>query len=138
MRIRTDVSATLFISAPEDYDGGELMVEDTYGSHAVKLPAGDMIVYPGDQPAPRHADHARLAHRLVLLDAEPDPRRDAARAAVRSRHGDHRGSTARSPRASVASFRSRRSITTCCGNGPRCEAPDERRRADAASDDRIP
>jgi PKHD-type hydroxylase len=45
-RIRTDVSSTLFISAPEDYDGGELVVEDTYGSHAVKLPAGDMIVYP--------------------------------------------------------------------------------------------
>jgi PKHD-type hydroxylase len=48
MRIRTDVSSTLFISAPEDYDGGELIVEDTYGSHAVKLPAGDMIVYPGN------------------------------------------------------------------------------------------
>ena len=46
VRIRTDVSATLFISAPEDYDGGELVVEDTYGSHSVKLPAGDMIVYP--------------------------------------------------------------------------------------------
>jgi PKHD-type hydroxylase len=47
IRIRTDVSATLFISAPEDYDGGELVVQDTYGAHAVKLPAGDMIVYPG-------------------------------------------------------------------------------------------
>ena len=47
LQIRTDVSATLFISAPEDYDGGELVVEDTYGSHTVKLPAGDMIVYPG-------------------------------------------------------------------------------------------
>jgi PKHD-type hydroxylase len=46
MRIRTDVSTTLFISSPEDYDGGELVVEDTYGTHAVKLPAGDMIVYP--------------------------------------------------------------------------------------------
>ena len=46
MRIRTDTSATLFISAPEDYDGGELVVEDTYGRHTVKLPAGDMIVYP--------------------------------------------------------------------------------------------
>ncbi len=45
-RIRTDVSSTLFISAPEDYDGGELVVEDTYGQHSVKLPAGDMIVYP--------------------------------------------------------------------------------------------
>jgi len=47
LRVRTDVSATLFISAPQDYDGGELVVEDTYGAHKVKLPAGDMIVYPG-------------------------------------------------------------------------------------------
>jgi len=46
VRIRTDVSSTLFISAPEDYDGGELIVDDTYGAHSVKLPAGDMIVYP--------------------------------------------------------------------------------------------
>lgn len=46
VRIRTDVSSTLFISSPEDYDGGELIVEDTYGAHSVKLPAGDMIVYP--------------------------------------------------------------------------------------------
>lgn len=45
-RMRTDVSATLFISAPEAYDGGELFVEDTYGTHSVKLPAGDMILYP--------------------------------------------------------------------------------------------
>jgi len=47
LQIRTDVSATLFISEPGDYDGGELVVSDTYGQHAVKLPAGDMIVYPG-------------------------------------------------------------------------------------------
>jgi PKHD-type hydroxylase len=47
LQVRTDVSSTLFISSPEDYDGGELVVEDTYGSHKVKLPAGDMIVYPG-------------------------------------------------------------------------------------------
>ncbi len=46
VRIRTDVSATLFLSEPESYDGGELVVEDTYGSHAVKLPAGDLIIYP--------------------------------------------------------------------------------------------
>lgn len=45
-RIRTDVSSTLFISGPEDYDGGELVVQDTYGEHTAKLPAGDMIVYP--------------------------------------------------------------------------------------------
>lgn len=46
LRLRTDVSATLFLSSPESYDGGELVVEDTYGSHAVKLPAGDLIIYP--------------------------------------------------------------------------------------------
>jgi PKHD-type hydroxylase len=46
MRMRADVSTTLFLTEPEDYDGGELVVEDTYGSHSVKLPAGDMIVYP--------------------------------------------------------------------------------------------
>ncbi len=45
-RVRTDISATLFLSAPEEYDGGELVVQDTYGTHAVKLAAGDMVVYP--------------------------------------------------------------------------------------------
>ena len=46
LRIRSDLSATLFLTEPEDYDGGELLVEDTYGVHEVKLPAGDMILYP--------------------------------------------------------------------------------------------
>ena len=45
--LRTDLSATLFLSAPDEYDGGELVVEDTFGSHAVKLPAGDLVLYPG-------------------------------------------------------------------------------------------
>ncbi|MFJ5382677.1 Fe2+-dependent dioxygenase [Cupriavidus sp. CER94] len=45
-KLRTDVSATLFLSDPDSYDGGELQVEDTYGVHAVKLAAGDMVVYP--------------------------------------------------------------------------------------------
>jgi len=45
-RIRTDLSCTLFFAGPEEYDGGELIVEDTYGSKAVKLPAGHMILYP--------------------------------------------------------------------------------------------
>jgi PKHD-type hydroxylase len=45
-RIRTDLSATLFLSAPHEYEGGELLVEDTYGVHAVKLPAGHMVLYP--------------------------------------------------------------------------------------------
>ncbi|HZX78526.1 Fe2+-dependent dioxygenase [Lysobacter sp.] len=45
--VRTDLSATLFLNAPEDYDGGELMIEDTYGMQRVKLQAGDMVLYPG-------------------------------------------------------------------------------------------
>lgn len=45
-RIRTDISATLFFAAPEEYDGGELCVEDTYGVQRVKLPAGHMVLYP--------------------------------------------------------------------------------------------
>jgi PKHD-type hydroxylase len=45
-RLRTDVSATLFLSTPGDYDGGELILEDTFGTHAVKLGAGDLVIYP--------------------------------------------------------------------------------------------
>lgn len=45
-RLRTDLSGTLFLSAPEEYDGGELVIEDTYGEHSVKLAAGDLMVYP--------------------------------------------------------------------------------------------
>ncbi len=46
MRIRTDLSATLFFAGPEEYDGGELIVEDTYGGKSVKLPPGHMVLYP--------------------------------------------------------------------------------------------
>jgi PKHD-type hydroxylase len=46
VRIRTDLSATLFLSAPEDYDGGELLIEDSYGAQSVKLPAGHLLLYP--------------------------------------------------------------------------------------------
>jgi PKHD-type hydroxylase len=45
-RIRTDLSATLFFTGPDEYDGGELIVEDTYGVHQIKLPAGHMALYP--------------------------------------------------------------------------------------------
>ena len=45
-RIRTDLSCTLFLSRPDEYDGGELVVEDVYGAHSVKLPAGHMVLYP--------------------------------------------------------------------------------------------
>jgi PKHD-type hydroxylase len=45
-RVRSDLSATLFLTAPEEYDGGELVIEDTYGVHKVKLPLGHMVLYP--------------------------------------------------------------------------------------------
>ena len=60
VRIRTDLSATLFLSGPDEYDGGELLIEDTYGVHRVKLPAGHMVLYPASslhnvQPVTRGA-----------------------------------------------------------------------------------
>ena len=45
IRVRTDLSATLFLTDPSDYDGGELVVEDTFGTHKVKLDAGDLVLY---------------------------------------------------------------------------------------------
>jgi len=46
-KVRTDLSATLFLTQPEDYDGGELMIRDEFGERAIKLPAGDMVLYSG-------------------------------------------------------------------------------------------
>ena len=46
-RVRTDISATLFLAEPHEYDGGDLVIEDTYGEKRVKLAAGDMVIYPG-------------------------------------------------------------------------------------------
>lgn len=46
-RVRTDLSVTVFLSPPENYDGGELMIADTYGAHRIKMNAGDAILYPG-------------------------------------------------------------------------------------------
>ena len=45
-QMRTDLSCTLFLSEPEEYEGGDLVIEDTYGYHEVKLPAGDVVLYP--------------------------------------------------------------------------------------------
>jgi Uncharacterized iron-regulated protein len=46
IRIRSDLSATLFLTEPDTYDGGELIIEDMYGPQSVKLPAGDLVLYP--------------------------------------------------------------------------------------------
>lgn len=46
-RVRTDISCTLFLSHPHEYDGGELCMADTFGEHAIKLPAGHLVIYPG-------------------------------------------------------------------------------------------
>ena len=74
LRLRTDISATLFLNAPEEYDGGELLVEDTYGAHAVKLNAGDLILYPATslhrvQPVTRGA---RLASFFWIQSLVPE------------------------------------------------------------------
>jgi PKHD-type hydroxylase len=96
-RIRTDLSATLFLSDPEDYDGGELVIDDTYGSHVVKLPAGHLVLYPSTslhrvQPVTRGARVASFfwieslvredSQRTLLFDM------DAAIVALREAHGD--------------------------------------------------
>ncbi len=92
-RIRTDLSCTLFFSEPEEYDGGELVIEDTYGSKSVKLPAGDMILYPATSlhhvtPVTRGARVSSFfwlqstirqdAHRTLLFDLDTAIQRIAA------------------------------------------------------------
>ena len=77
-KIRTDISATLFLSSTEEYDGGELLVEDTYGAHAIKLPAGDMVMYPATS-LHRVTPVARGARLASLLWIESMVRDDAQR-----------------------------------------------------------
>lgn len=76
-QLRTDISCTLFLSEPDDYDGGELVINDLYGEHEVKLPAGDAIVYPSSslhrvQPVTRGARVAAFlwAQSLVRDDGQ--------------------------------------------------------------------
>jgi PKHD-type hydroxylase len=75
--VRTDLSATLFLAEPQEYDGGELVIEDTYGAHGVKLAAGDMVLYPASslhrvQPVTRGARLASFfwIQSMVRDDAE--------------------------------------------------------------------
>jgi len=95
-KIRTDVSATLFLAPPDTYDGGELLIEDTFGTHAVKLAAGDLVVYPANSlhrvaPVTRGARVASFfwvqsmvrddAHRAILFDLDRSIQRLNARVA---------------------------------------------------------
>jgi PKHD-type hydroxylase len=77
--LRTDLSATLFISNPEEYDGGELVIDDTYGCHTVKLPAGHMVLYPATS-LHRVAPITRGARRACFFWVQSFVREDAKRA----------------------------------------------------------
>ena len=98
LKLRTDISATLFLSDPDDYDGGELEVADTYGSHSVKLSAGDLVLYPATslhhvRPVTRGARVASFfwiqsmvrddARRTILFDL------DVAIQRLNADHADH-------------------------------------------------
>ena len=83
--IRTDLSATLFLNPPESYDGGELVIEDTYGTQSVKLAAGDMVLLSRHQLSPGDARDMGRTAGLFLLGAEHGQGRCRARHAVRSR-----------------------------------------------------
>ncbi|MDZ7768779.1 MAG: Fe2+-dependent dioxygenase [Woeseiaceae bacterium] len=95
--LRTDVSATLFLSAPHDYEGGELSIEDTFGTHSVKLNAGSLVVYPsGSIHEVRPGDRGeRLACYMFIqsLVKDVESRRhlfdtDMALMSLRERYGD--------------------------------------------------
>ncbi|MFC2973922.1 Fe2+-dependent dioxygenase [Azotobacter bryophylli] len=76
-RVRTDLSSTLFFSDPDEYDGGELVIQDTYGTQRVKLPAGDLVLYPSTsihkvEPVTRGARYASFfwTQSLVREDSQ--------------------------------------------------------------------
>ena len=77
-KVRSDLSATLFLSDPGDYDGGELIVEDNFGAHSVKLPAGDIILYPASS-LHRVAPITRGERRASFFWIQSMIRDDAAR-----------------------------------------------------------
>jgi PKHD-type hydroxylase len=96
--VRTDLSATLFLSSPDEYDGGELVIDDTYGPHSVKLPAGHMVLYPATSlhrvnPVTRGARLASFfwIQSLVREDAERALLFDMDMAIIRLRRqvGEH-------------------------------------------------
>jgi len=97
LRVRTDLSATLFLSDPADYDGGELVIEDTFGAQRIKLAAGDMILYPASSR--HHVTEVTRGSRwasffwIQSMVREDEARRhlfdlDTTIQSLRRRHGD--------------------------------------------------
>jgi len=95
--VRSDVSCTVFLAEPDDYDGGELVVHDTYGQQAVKLPAGDAVLYPGSsvhevRPVTRGARIASFLWIESMVRGQEQRRllfeMDMALLALRQRHGE--------------------------------------------------
>ena len=120
-RIRTDLSATLFFAEPDEYDGGELVVEDTYGVHSVKLPAGHLVLYPSTslhhvRPVTRGARVASFfwIQSMVRDDGQRTLLFDLDTAIQRLRDGRR---TIRRRCSSPAS------TTTCCAAGRTCRRP---------------
>lgn len=96
--VRTDISCTLFLSEPDEYEGGELVIEDSYGDHRVKLPAGDLILYPGTShhrvtPVTKGARLASFFWTQSLVPSEVQRRTlfelDSAIQRLTSDHPDH-------------------------------------------------
>lgn len=101
-RVRTDVSCTVFLNDPNDYDGGELCIADTYGEQAVKLPAGHMVMYPGTslhQVKPVTHGHRLACFFWVESMVRSDEQRrllyelDMALVGLRTRHGETQETT---------------------------------------------
>jgi PKHD-type hydroxylase len=97
VRVRTDLSATLFLTDPADYDGGELVIEDTFGEQRIKLPAGEMILYPASSR--HHVTEVTRGSRwasffwIQSMVREDEARRhlfelDTAIQSLRQTHGD--------------------------------------------------
>ena len=73
--VRTDLAATLFLCPPHEYDGGELVVQDSFGISRVKYPAGDMVLYPACSLHQVQPVSCGLTNGIVLLDSEHGPQR---------------------------------------------------------------
>jgi len=96
-RVRTDISCTVFLSGPEEYEGGELVIADTYGEQRVKLAAGDAVLYPGTsvhrvEPVTRGARLASFFWIESMVRSDEQRRllfdMDQALMQLRSEHGD--------------------------------------------------